>query len=122
MKPGRIVIIVAGAFLTGAEAVQASNGSGMGAGGAILELIGLVLASGCFLLSWKVLACVRGGRMAAAWQWLTSATFLFAAGQALAFVAYLALISVAGEVVLFLRILALVLLFLGMIRMRKALA
>lgn len=122
MKAGRIFIIVAGMLLMGAGTVQASSGSGMGAGSAILELIGLVLAFGCFLLSWKVLACVRGGRLATAWQWLTLATFLLAAGQALAFIAYLVLIPVVGEVVLFLRIVALVLLLLGMIRMRKALA
>jgi hypothetical protein len=60
--------------------------------------------------------------LASAWQWITSASFLFAAGQALAFLGYLAFVQVAEDMVVFLRIAGLVLLLFGMLKMRRALS
>jgi hypothetical protein len=120
MNRKRIGILLPVILAMGAETAEASTGGG--AGGALMEFAGLLLAFGCFLVSWKVLSFVRGGRLAAGWQWLTWATFLLAAGQALAFLAYLMLLPAAYDIVTLLRVIALVLLFLGMIKMRKALA
>lgn len=122
MKPQRVLITLAMALLAGAQTAEASSDAGGGAGGAVLEFVGLVLASGCFVVSWRVLAYVRGGRLASAWQWLISAFFLFAAGQGLAFLAHLMFAPLAGHIVIFLRIVGLIFLLVGMIRMRKALA
>lgn len=122
MNSCRTAFVLAALFLFGADTAVASNGSGGGVGAALLELIGLGLSFGCLLVSWKVLSFVRGGRLAAPWQMFTTAFFLFTAGQVLALLSYLSMPSAAGDVVIYLRILGFLILFLGIIKMRKVLA
>jgi len=114
------LLLVPVILMAGAQTAEASDGARAGA--ALLELVGLLLAFSCFLVSWKVLAVVRGGKLASAWQWVTSASFLFATGQALAFLGYLAFVQVAEDMIVFLRIAGLVLLLFGMLKMRRALS
>jgi len=120
MNTCRLVILLPVLILLGVEPAEASTGGG--AAGALMEFAGLLLAFGCFLVAWKVLSFVRGGRLATAWQWVTWAFFLFAAGQALAFMGYLMSLPAAYDIVALLRVIALVLFFRGMLKMRKALA
>lgn len=119
MKTHRILLMLIALIVAAARTAEASEGARAGA--ALLELFGLLMAFGCLLVSWRVLGIVRGGKLASAWQWVTSAAFMFAAGQALAFLGDLAFVQTAEDLVTFLRIAGLVLLFLGMIKMRKAL-
>ncbi len=114
------ILLLGCAMVVPTSVAEASTGTGVG--GVFLEFVGLLLAFACFVVSWKVLSFVRGGRLAAAWQWLTSAFFAFAAAQALSLLVELSFLPVAGEIVIFLRASGLFLLLFGMLKMRKALA
>jgi len=122
MSMFRTIPVMAAALLLGADPAAAANGAGGGFAAALLDLVGLGLSFGCLIVSWKVLSFVRGGRLATPWQWLTMAFFLFASGQVFALLSYLASPSIVGDVVVYLRILGLLLLFLGIVKMRKVLA
>jgi hypothetical protein len=122
MKPGRTTLAVLGILLLTAENALASNGDDGGGGRILLEFVGLGLSFGCLIVSWKVLSFVRGGRLAAPWQWLTTAFLLFAIAQVLAILSYIVLPSAGGNLVEYLRILGFLLLLMGIIKMRKVLA
>jgi hypothetical protein len=122
MKPGRTTLAVLGILLLTAKSALASNGDDGGGGRILLEFVGLGLSFGCLIVSWKVLSFVRGGRLAAPWQWLTTAFLLFAIAQVLAILSYIVLPSAGGNLVEYLRILGFLLLLMGIIKMRKVLA
>jgi|GEM_PF-2910382 len=122
MKSRKITILFLCFLLMMADTAVASNNDDGGPGRILLELVGLALSFGCLLVSLKVLSFVRGGRLAAPWQWLTMAFLFFAIGQALAILSYVVLPSAGGMFVVYLRILGFLLLLLGIIKMRKVLA
>lgn len=122
MKSGKTTLLVLGIVLLMTDSAAASNGDDGGAARILLELVGLGLSFGCLIVSWKVLSFVRGGRLAAPWQWLTTAFLLFAVGQVLAILSYIVLPSAGGNLVVYLRILGFLLLLMGIIKMRKVLA
>ncbi len=121
MNGMRLSLKAASVLLLVPSAAWATSGSGGGSGSMLLEALMLALSVGCLVVSWKVMAFVRGGRLATPWQWLTVAFFIFALGQTTNILSGIVLPTAAEDIVVLLHTLGFLLLLLAMVKIRKVL-
>lgn len=119
----RLGVAVAGVICAAATATAETSGAtGLSKGGSILvESLTLLLALACLLATLKLYASLRGGKIGRGWLWFILGFSTLGIAQLLLFGGRLGLTSALGGSAWadVLRLLALVLLFVGVTRFRK---
>ena len=107
---------------TVAHASLADQESGISTGTLIAELAFLVVVGACVLTALKIFVSVRGGSIALGWRWIVAGLGLLGLAQLVLIGQHIGVFSMAELWAESLRVLALLLVFIGAAHIRKLLA
>lgn len=115
--------LVLAALLTGstANASLAGQESGISTSTLIVELAFLVVAGACVLTVFKIFVSVRGGSIALGWRWMVSGLGVLGLSQLVLIGCQTGVLAMSDLWVDTMRVLALLLVFIGATRIRKLL-
>lgn len=127
MKQLRLMLLTVSGLLTAsvtalADTAGETTAAGASQGSMVLQAVALLVALGCVLAALKLHTAIRGGRVAQGWIWVFAGLLVFAAGQAMLFAGQMGFLPLTTIWVDALRVVSLLLLFVGINQLRKIMA
>jgi hypothetical protein len=125
MKPfRRLMTAAAGAVLATGQAVAdtQASGSAVPPGSFLLQSVALLIVIACVLAAFKFYTSIKGGRVARGWMWVFCGFLVFAGAQMLLFAGQLGVLPLFEMWVDALKVVSLLLFFVGINQLRKIMA
>lgn len=129
MKPLARLIVLCAAFAVKPACVLADSQGAAGSEGGtlppssfILQAVALLILLACVLAAAKFYSSVKGGRVARGWMWVLCGFLVFAGAQVLLFGGQLGFLPLLVTIVDAMRVVSLLLFFVGINQLRKVVA
>lgn len=107
-------------FAQTSDDVAAAAGSSQGS--TVLQAATLLVVVACLFAAVRLHSAIRGGRVAQGWMWVLAGLLVFAVGQTLLFAGQLGFLPLGTIWIEALRIISLLLFFVGINQLRKIMA
>ena len=123
MSINRLLIFTLAALLFMPCSLLADDGSaGFSGVGVLVNGVILLVVLVCFITAMKIFSLLRGGELASGWQMLAIAFIILCLGQLVELASTLEIVALNQAVVVSVRLAGVILLLLGIVRIKKVLS